>query len=102
MTAPEHWWNKKADRWTTACAALARDLTARRERIEAAPRPRRVTASFDVAVVPARLAEDGSRDISAPTWVRVIATGRSLVDAHLCAAQLVGCHGMVTEVLLRE
>lgn len=62
---------------------------------------------FDVAVVPARLAVDGHRDISRPTWIRVVLAAEfvwkaPLVRAHLTAAQLVGVHGMVTDVLYRE
>lgn len=61
-----------------------------------------IVASFDVAVVPARLSDDGRRDISRPTWLRVVTSAETLTDAHLAAAQLAGCHGMVTEVLYRE
>lgn len=57
-----------------------------------------------MAVVPARPADSGHRDISRPMWVRVVIAddGAGLTAAHLAAAQLVGCHGMVTEVLYRE
>lgn len=62
---------------------------------------------FDVAVVPARLSVDGHRDISRPMWVHVVLPAEfvwraPLVRAHLTAAQFVGVHGMVTEVLYRE
>lgn len=63
--------------------------------------------AFDVAVVPATLKSDGARDISRPSWVRVVVDvelvwRRPLGRAHLTAAQMVGCHGMVIEVLYRE
>lgn len=57
---------------------------------------------FDVAVVPAALKDDGRRDISRPTWVRAVISADALVEAHLIAAQMVGVHGMVTEVLYRD
>jgi hypothetical protein len=59
------------------------------------------TWSFDVAVTSARLGSDGRRALR-PRWVRAVVVADRLVEAHLIAAQLVGCHGMVTEVLLRE
>jgi hypothetical protein len=61
-----------------------------------------IVASFDVAVVPARLGDDGRRDISRPTWRRVVTVGETLTDAHLAAAQLAGTRGMVVDVLYRE
>lgn len=57
---------------------------------------------FDVAVVPATLTVGGHRDISRPRWVRAVVAADRLVEAHLIAAQMVGCHGMVIEVLYRE
>jgi hypothetical protein len=58
--------------------------------------------SFDVAFVPARLSVNGRRDLSRPTWVRAVVAADGVVSAHLTAAQLVGVHGCVIEVLLRE
>lgn len=58
--------------------------------------------TFDVAVVPAALKDDGHRDISRPTWVGVVVSADDLVEAHLTAGQMVGVHGMVIEVLYRE
>lgn len=62
---------------------------------------------FDVAVVPAALTDGGHRDISRPTWVHVVLPAEfvwraPLVRAHLTAAQMVGVHGMVIDVLYRE
>jgi hypothetical protein len=59
------------------------------------------TWSFDIAVTTARLGSDGRRALR-PRWVRAVVVADRLVEAHLIAAQLVGCHGMVIEVLLRE
>lgn len=61
-----------------------------------------VVWSFDVAVVPAGLTGDGRRKLDHQQWVRAVVAADRLIDAHLLAAQMVGCHGMVTDVLYRE
>lgn len=58
--------------------------------------------SFDVATVPARLSDDGRRDISRPVWSRVVVEAPTVTRGALVAAQVAGCRGMVVDLLLRE
>ncbi len=60
------------------------------------------TWSFDVAVVPAELNSDGRRSLERKRWRRVVVEAQHLPEAALTAAQLVGCSGMVTDVLYRD